>query len=112
MVEYDPLYCDRIVQRFEALTGKRARLAATGETFEDRAEKRAAAARAEGFQAGGGPMSGESAKRKPAGGYEVGYGKPPVHSRFQKGRSGNPRGRPRREREGVTICCTERHIAS
>ncbi len=26
--------------------------------------------------------------------YEVGYGKPPKHTRFQKGRSGNPRGRP------------------
>jgi hypothetical protein len=26
--------------------------------------------------------------------YEVGYGKPPCHSRFQKGQSGNPRGRP------------------
>jgi hypothetical protein len=26
--------------------------------------------------------------------YEIGYGKPPRHSRFQKGRSGNPRGRP------------------
>ena len=26
--------------------------------------------------------------------YEVGYGKPPRHSRFQKGQSGNPRGRP------------------
>jgi hypothetical protein len=25
--------------------------------------------------------------------YDVGYGKPPVASRFQKGRSGNPRGR-------------------
>jgi hypothetical protein len=25
----------------------------------------------------------------------VGYGRPPVHSRFRKGRSGNPRGRPR-----------------
>ena len=25
--------------------------------------------------------------------YEVGYGKPPCHSRFQKGQSGNPRGR-------------------
>ena len=25
--------------------------------------------------------------------YEVGYGKPPKHSRFKKGRSGNPRGR-------------------
>ena len=27
--------------------------------------------------------------------YTIGYGKPPVHSRFQKGKSGNPGGRPR-----------------
>ena len=26
----------------------------------------------------------------------VGYGRPPVHSRFQKGQSGNPRGRPKK----------------
>ncbi|QYU70755.1 hypothetical protein J4558_11845 [Leptolyngbya sp. 15MV] len=28
-------------------------------------------------------------------GYEVGYGKPPRHTRFKPGQSGNPRGRPR-----------------
>lgn len=27
--------------------------------------------------------------------YQVGYGKPPKHSQFKKGRSGNPRGRPK-----------------
>jgi hypothetical protein len=27
--------------------------------------------------------------------YEVGYGKPPKHTRFRKGRSGNPKGRPK-----------------
>lgn len=27
--------------------------------------------------------------------YEVGYGKPPKHSQFTKGRSGNPKGRPK-----------------
>ena len=31
-----------------------------------------------------------------ASGYRVGYGKPPLHTRFRKGQSGNPRGRPRR----------------
>ena len=27
--------------------------------------------------------------------YEVGYGKPPAKTKFQKGKSGNPRGRPK-----------------
>ncbi len=27
--------------------------------------------------------------------YEIGYGKPPLHSRFRPGQSGNPRGRPK-----------------
>jgi hypothetical protein len=37
--------------------------------------------------------------RRPAtAAYEVGYGKPPVHSRFRPGQSGNPKGRPRGSR--------------
>ncbi|MFO1239021.1 MAG: DNA methyltransferase [Sphingomonadaceae bacterium] len=40
LLEYDPLYCDTIVRRWEQLTGKRATLAVTGETFEDLADAR------------------------------------------------------------------------
>ncbi len=29
------------------------------------------------------------------GGYEIGYAKPPQHTRFKPGRSGNPKGRPK-----------------
>ena len=40
------------------------------------------------------PQPAETKEDK-AGEYAVGYGKPPLHSRFQPGRSGNPRGRPK-----------------
>jgi len=33
--------------------------------------------------------------QRPAGDYEVGYGRPPAASRFKPGQSGNPRGRPK-----------------
>ena len=35
--------------------------------------------------------------------YEVGYGKPPRHSRFKKGSSGNPKGRPRGSKNSTTL---------
>ena len=41
LIEFDPHYCDVIVRRFEAYTGKRATLAATGAAFEEVAEARA-----------------------------------------------------------------------
>ena len=40
LVEYDAVYCDTIVSRWERFTGKQATLARTGRTFEDEAECR------------------------------------------------------------------------
>jgi hypothetical protein len=34
-IEYDPRYCDVAIRRWQAYTGKHARLAATEQTFED-----------------------------------------------------------------------------
>lgn len=39
--------------------------------------------------------------RKPD--YKVGYKKPPLHTRFRKGQSGNPRGRPRGSKNLSTL---------
>ncbi len=35
--------------------------------------------------------------------YSVGYGKPPRHTQFQPGRSGNPKGRPKTSRDSDTL---------
>lgn len=40
------------------------------------------------------PKRKKGGRKKSSGDYDVGYGKPPEHSRFTKGVSGNPRGRP------------------
>jgi Family of unknown function (DUF5681) len=37
-------------------------------------------------------------KGRPTAPYEVGYGQPPMHSRFKSGQSGNPKGRPKGSR--------------
>src|SRR5260370_6888859 len=36
-------------------------------------------------------------------GYEAGYGRPPVKTRFRKGQSGNPAGRPRGSKNLATL---------
>lgn len=40
LIEYDPVYCDTIVRRWEMLTGKEATLVGAGQTFEQVAEAR------------------------------------------------------------------------
>ena len=39
-------------------------------------------------------MSSKGKDKSPSG-YQVGYGKPPAQTRFKKGQSGNPNGRPK-----------------
>ena len=47
----------------------------------------------------------ESTGKPPSGAaeYAVGYGKPPLHTRFRKRISGNPRGRPRRKTDLASL---------
>jgi DNA modification methylase len=42
LIEFDPAYCDVILRRFEHITGKQTTLAATGMSFEEAAQERAA----------------------------------------------------------------------
>ena len=85
LVELDPLYCDLICRRYATLTDDSARLEASGASFEG-------VARPAALRNGCGPWRGgcRMSDLKP---HTAGYMKPPVAHRFQKGKSGNPKGR-------------------
>ncbi len=76
VIEIDPLYVDLSIRRWQKLTGDKAVLASSGKTFNE--------------------LAGRVwiAMPKHSVGEPVGYQKPPKKSRFPRGRSGNPKGRP------------------
>jgi hypothetical protein len=85
-LEPDPRYADTVVRRWQAFTGESARHAISAScsiTSEWRWTS----------------IMADESKRT----YDVGYGKPPRHSRFKKGRSGNPHGRPQGSRNMSTL---------
>ena len=79
-MELDPVYVDRTIHRWQIFAKDEAIHAETGRFFSELAEAMT------------------KKKTLSGGGYEVGYGKPPKHTRFKPGQSGNPKGRRKRSK--------------
>ncbi len=86
-LELDPAYVDTAIRRWQVLTGEKARQAASGAAILMTSPMRRRP-----------PMPPDDERD-----YEVGYGKPPHHTRFVNGQSGNPRGRPRGAKNMKTL---------
>lgn len=87
LCEYDPIYCDRILRRWEIY----AKTTPNGSP-----PRRSPAGHARGWAT---PKRKPNFERNTPRGkrvrYDVGYGKPPEATRFKPGISGNPKGRPK-----------------
>ena len=94
-LELDPHYVDVAVQRFQELHRRAGSAHRNGGWLQGSSEAAPGCLRASSEPAGSLPatVAGMSGKSK------VGYKNPPLHTRFAKGRSGNPRGRPRGVKE-------------
>lgn len=55
------------------------------------------------------PEAEEDAGSGEAAPYTIGYGRPPLHSRFKPGQSGNPRGKPKGRKSYRTIVAATLH---
>ena len=91
LCELDPIYCDRIIRRWEAYAKDEAEL----DRLRYRCSPSPDPARRPNEAADDDKRQKALAVRPDTAVYDVGYGKPPAATRFKSGQSGNPHGRPK-----------------